>query len=102
MCFPIRQICVLVTNYLLFLISGLRYINAANTNISDYCSEVNNTLSCGLLVREKGSEVRCRFDSCDERHIYVCKEMFDPITSIPEKAEGRKIFLSKVVLLLEN
>ena len=76
-------------NCLLFLISGFRYINAAYTNISDYCSEVNNTVPCGLLVREKGSEVSCRFNSCDERHIYVCKEILtifkdDPVTSIPE------------------
>ena len=40
------------------------YMDPDNTNISDYCSEVNNNVSCGLLVREKGSEVRCRFDSC--------------------------------------
>ena len=73
----------------LFLILGFKYINPVNTNINNYCSEVNNTESCGLLVIEKGSEVRCRFDSCDERRIYVCKEILtifkdDPVTSIPE------------------
>ena len=87
-----------------FLILGFKYINAANTNISDYCSEVNNTVSCGLLVRDKGSEVRCRFDSCDERHIYVCKEILtifkdDPVTSIPE---GWKCLLKHGFVILEN
>ena len=47
-------------------------MNPANTNISDYCSEVNNTESCGLLVRNLGFKVRCRFVPCSEKHEYTC------------------------------
>ena len=97
-CFPNKQIRIFLETDFLFLISGFRYMNPDTSNISDYCSEINNTSSCGLLVREQESEVRCRFDSCDERHIYACKEILtlfkdDPVTSIPEEAEGWKSLL---------
>ena len=33
---------------------------------------MNTTSSCGLLVREQESEIRCKLVSCSEKHDYTC------------------------------
>ena len=74
-------------NFLINDVLGFTYLNPVTSNISDYCLEINNTASCGLLSRkEKESKVICRFVSCIERHDYSCKVYLkdDLITSIQD------------------
>ena len=60
-------------------------MNPVTSKISEYCSKGTIAESCGLLVRDHGSEVRCRFVSCMEKHVYTCN---GTLTSISIKAEG--------------
>ena len=72
-----------INNYIFFiyqnnfvlLLSGVRYMNPVSSNIIYYCSEIIYTESCGLLVRNMGFEVKCRFVPCSEKHFYTCTKL---------------------------
>ena len=63
-------------------------MNPAILNISDYCSGINSTDSCGLLVRNLGFKVRCRFVSCSEKHVYACSKAIQVLHKNIEPTKG--------------
>ena len=74
-------------NFFINGILGFTYLDPVTSNIIDFCSEINDTASCGLLSRKKKeSKVICRFVSCIERHDYSCNVYLkdDLITSIQD------------------